>query len=41
MRTKFSASGVLGEIVGVGVHVDEAGRHDQAGGVDDLSARPR
>ena len=37
MRTKFSASRMRGEVVGVGVDVDEAGRDDQAGGVD----RPR
>ena len=34
MRTKFSARGVLGEVVGVGVDVDEAGRHDEARRVD-------
>ena len=29
---------LLGEIVGVGVHVDEAWRDDEPGGVDDLAS---
>ena len=38
MRTKFAAAGRLAEVVGVRVDVDEPGRDDQAGRVDDLLA---